>query len=109
MTAFSELTCFSTPEGVVPETESFVAVTAWPLLAASPSALSGGYGLQSQFAPRGTESPRATIDHFRVAVLVVAEEVVVEVDVPPHADATPQNVIRATTALARRQRMARPL
>ena len=109
MTALSEVTCFSTPEVVVPETESFVAVTACPLVAASPSALSGGYGLQSQFAPRGTESPRATIDHVRAAVLVVAEGVAVEVDVPPHAESTAQNVIRGTTAPARRQRMARPL
>jgi len=31
----------------------------------SPSALSGGYGVQSQFVPRGTESPSATTDHVR--------------------------------------------
>jgi hypothetical protein len=51
-----------------------LAVTVWPLLAASPSALSGGYGLQSQLVPRGTESPNATIDHVRGAVDALVEE-----------------------------------
>jgi hypothetical protein len=32
------------------------------LLVVSPSAVSGGYGVQSQFVPRGTESPSATTD-----------------------------------------------
>jgi hypothetical protein len=48
---------------VNPATESFVAVTVCPVFVASPSAVSGGYGRQSQFVPRGTESPNATIDH----------------------------------------------
>jgi hypothetical protein len=40
-----------------------VAVTVCPRLLVSPSAVSGGYGRQWQFVPRGTESPSATMDH----------------------------------------------
>jgi len=68
------LSCLSTSAVVYPATESFVAVTDLPLLAARSSAVSGGYGLQSQFVPRGTESPRATIDHVLGALDVVAAE-----------------------------------
>jgi hypothetical protein len=44
----------------------------------SPSALSGGYGVQSQLVPRGTESPSATIDHVRAAEEALVEAAVVD-------------------------------
>ena len=61
MTFESDSTCRSTDEVVPPLTASLCAVTVSPVLAVSPSALSCGYGEQSQLAPRGTESPSAVI------------------------------------------------
>jgi hypothetical protein len=69
---------FSTFVVVYPATESFVAVNSCPVLVVSPLAVSGGYGVQLQFVPRGTESPRATIDHVLAVLDVVAVEVLVE-------------------------------
>jgi hypothetical protein len=78
ITVLSDSSWCSTFELVYPATESLLAVTACPLLVDSPLAVSGGYGVQWQFVPRGTESPRATIDHVRDAPVVVGEGDVVE-------------------------------
>ena len=43
-----------------------------PLLAVRPVAVNGGYGVQLQLVPRGTESPSATIDHVRGALAAPA-------------------------------------
>jgi hypothetical protein len=77
----------------------------------SPSALNGGYGVQSQFVPRGTESPSATTDHVRdaeaapVETAVVAAAVLVEdaawcVDDPPHPLKAHASTTSPTTAQA---------
>jgi hypothetical protein len=51
------------------------------MLAMSPSALSGGYGVQWQCVPRGTESPSATMDHvFGAPDALVGEEVFISCD-----------------------------
>jgi hypothetical protein len=85
-----------------------VAVTFCPVLVESPLAVRGGYGVQSQLVPRGTESPSATIDHVRdapvVVVAVVEDAVVDEVvaadsgDRLPHAVATQQSATRPAAA-----------
>jgi hypothetical protein len=48
--------------------------------AVSPSAVRGGYGVQWQLVPRGTESPSATKDDVSGAVAVVVEEPLPEDD-----------------------------
>jgi hypothetical protein len=91
-----------------------VAVTVWPLLAVSPSALSGGYGRQSQLVPRGTESPNATIDHVRGAVDAPVEEVVTEEaellcgDDDPQAAVRPSSAITTVSPPGRRSQPASP-
>ena len=57
------------------------------MLVLKPSAVSAGYGRQSLFGPCGTESPSATIDHIRGAVVVPAplvEDAVDPLDDLPH-------------------------
>jgi hypothetical protein len=103
-----ELSCRSTFEVVYPATESFVALTVRPILAVSPSAVSGGYGLQSQLVPRGTESSSATTDHFRSTWDAAVDEDAAEADTPDPGDAvelaaaTQPRAITAPTPQTRR-------
>jgi hypothetical protein len=69
----------------------------------SPSALSGGYGVQSQFVPRGTESPSATTDHVRDALDVVVED---EADPEDRPQPAVTVVSTTTPATARPRRRA---
>jgi hypothetical protein len=87
-----------------------VAITFCPLVVDSPLAVSGGYGVQLQLVPRGTESPSATIDQVRKAPVVVVEdgmveEAVVDEDVAadsrdrlPHAVVTQQSTTKPASA-----------
>jgi hypothetical protein len=92
-----------------------VAVTALLLDAISASALSRGYGLQSQFVPRGTESPSATIDHARDAEALPVETAVAATAVPvedadPSVDDRPQPLeAHASTTSPTTARPRRPL
>jgi hypothetical protein len=67
------------------------AVTVCSVFAVSPLAVSGGYGVHLQLLPYGTESPRATIDHWRGCEF--------DEDAPHPATAQP-SATRAPTALA---------
>jgi hypothetical protein len=65
MTVRSDASRLSTLDVAKPGTESFLALTVWPLVTASRSAMICGYGVQWQFVPHGTESPKVRIDHVR--------------------------------------------
>src|SRR5262249_34114769 len=91
---------------VAPATESLCAVIVWPVLFVRSSAVRGGYGLQSQFVPRGTESPRAVTDSgVAGAPTVEAVEAAADDsdDAPEHADTTSPIATRPTSAHAVRR------
>jgi hypothetical protein len=73
----------------------------------SPSAVRCGYGLQSQFAPSGTESPSATRDHVRGTPDALVDEEVVDLDDDEQAVITQLSAIRPATGMRLVTRSAR--
>src|SRR5690349_14177784 len=101
ITLLSESTWRSTSEVVAPATASFVAVIVSPALAVRSFAVSGGYGVQSQFVPRGTESPSATIDD-----IFGAADVVDPVDDVEQAVAAPRTIKQTPAQAGSRLRIS---
>ena len=81
-------------------------MTVCPDFAVSPVAVSGGYGVQLQLVPRGTESPSATTDHDRRCVeppaALVEEAVELFEEEPEHPVVTQASATMTATAHATR-------
>ena len=98
--------CSSTEAVVAPATESLAVSTRCPVVAASFEAVRGGYGVQSQLVPRGTESPRATTDLIGDRADACARTVEAEAPAAESAHAAIAQLRASTARTIRRGRLA---